>query len=143
MSVKRATNLQNKLNSLKVSTIPGQRFEQGLAYEVELDDSSVTEISEEYQSAKPVGVFWNHFLPSQIICSIDPIQEDARAITEVLQSNLTLRPYSAAQRLDNVHLTNDILDIVEEVLLEGGFAFQRSLLVGSSCPSLYPTIKIR
>lgn len=65
----------------------GDQLRASLAYEVELDESSMMEVKEEFRSAKPIGCVLRHFLPERIVYAIDTIEEDANAITMVLQND--------------------------------------------------------
>ena len=58
-----------------------------LAYAVELDESSMLEVNEDFRSAKPIGCMLRHFLPERIIYTIDTIEEEANAITTLLQDD--------------------------------------------------------
>ena len=59
----------------------------GLAYDVDLDESSMNEAKERFRSSKPIGCILRHFLPERIIYAIDTLQEDANAITLALQDD--------------------------------------------------------
>lgn len=69
-----------------VSEIDDQ-LRASLAYAVELDESSMMEVREDFRSAKPIGCMLRHFLPERIIYAIDTIEEDANAITMALQDD--------------------------------------------------------
>ncbi len=59
----------------------------GLSYAVDLDENSLSEVREDVRSANPVGCILHHFLPERIVYEIDPLQEEANAITSVLQED--------------------------------------------------------
>jgi len=58
-----------------------------LAYEVDLDESSMAEVRDELISAHTIGCVLRHFLPERIIYGIDTVQEDANAITLAIQDD--------------------------------------------------------
>ena len=60
----------------------------GLAYSVELDETSMAEVKEEFHSARPKECILRHFLPELIIYEIDMIEENAKAITRALQDDI-------------------------------------------------------
>ena len=86
-----------------------------LAYDVDLDDSSMNEVREDLRSAKTIGCVLRHFLPERVIYSIDADQEDANAITLALQEDARrpgLRRYSGRDIL----LTEEIVSVLQDVL---------------------------
>ena len=62
-----------------------EQLRASLDYAVELDDDSITEVRDEYRSAKPIGCILRHFLPDRIVYTINTIEEAANAITMALQ----------------------------------------------------------
>ena len=88
----------------------------GLAYAVELDQSSMTEVKEDLRSAKPIGCILRHFLPETIIYAIDTIEEDANAISLALQDDRrrTMRHRRNIGR--ETLLTKEIIAVLHKVL---------------------------
>ncbi len=100
------------------------QLRSGLAYAVELDESSMTEVKEDFRSAKPIGCMLRHFLPQRIIYTIDTIEEDANAITMALQDDFrrTIRFRRSMAR--ELVLTEEIIAVLREVL-EGTIDFDQ------------------
>ena len=114
-----AETLANKIDLLGDSSDTDTYIRGGLAYDVRLDDVSMTEVNDDAHSAQPIGCVLRHFLPARILYTIDPVQEDARAITAVLQSNRYLRSAVLRARpwqTTEVLLSNDILKILKDIL---------------------------
>jgi predicted ATPase len=107
-----------------VSEIDDQ-LRASLAYAVELDENSMTEIKEDFRSAKPIGCILRHFLPERIVYAIDTIEEDANTITTALQDNgrhaIGLRRSMGREIL----LSEEILAVLREVL-EGTIDFDQA-----------------
>jgi len=87
-----------------------------LGYAVELDESSMTEVKEDFRSAKPIGCMLRHFLPERIIYAIDTIEEDANAITIALQDDgrRVIVPRRSMRR--EILLSEEILSVLREIL---------------------------
>ena len=107
-----------------VSEIDDQ-LRAGLTYAVELDESSMTEVKEDFRSAKPIGCILRHFLPQTIIYAIDTIEEDANAITMALQEDarraMGIRPSMGR----GILLSEEIIKVLREVL-EGTIDFDQT-----------------
>lgn len=99
-----------------------------LAYTVELDESSMMEVKEEFRSAKPVGCKLRHFLPDRIVFAIDSITENANAITIMLQEDLNrsvaLRRNSMVRQ---IIFTEEIISVLREIL-EGTIDFDQAFI---------------
>jgi len=111
----------------------------GLAYDVRLDELSMSEVREEAHSAQPVGCVLRHFLPARILHTVDPIQEDARAITAALQNSrlvrsaaFTARPW----RTRGLVLNGDVLEILNDILGAEGIDLKDALAGQPQQPSV-------
>ena len=98
-----------------VSEIDDQ-LRNSLAYAVELDESSVTEVREDLRSAKPTGCVLRHFLPETIIYAIDTIEEDANAITMALQDDVHRAVGFQRSIGRGIILSKEITNVLQEVL---------------------------
>ncbi len=99
-----------------VSSIDDQ-VRTNLAYGIELDDNSMAEVREEYESAKPIGCMLKHFLPKQIIYQIDTIAEDANAITTALRYDRWMRRTGFRRNgARSFPLSKEIIAILQDVL---------------------------
>jgi predicted ATPase len=97
-----------------------------LAYAVELDESSMIEVKEDFRSAKPIGCMLRHFLPERIIYAIDTIEEDANAITLELQDD-GRRAIGLRRRMGReIRLSEEIIAVLREIL-EGTINFSQTL----------------
>ena len=95
-----------------------------LAYAVELDENSMTEVKEEFRSAKPIGCMLRHFLPDRIIYRIDTIEEDANVIALALQDD-GRRAIGLRRRLGReIVLSEEIIAVLREIL-EGTVDFDK------------------
>ncbi|MDP2644050.1 MAG: DUF3696 domain-containing protein [Desulfobacterales bacterium] len=87
-----------------------------LAYAVELDESSMAEVKDDFRSAKPIGCILRHFLPERIIYAIDTVEETSNAITLALQDDgrrpLVLRRMMGRE----IILPKEIIAVLREVL---------------------------
>ena len=96
-----------------------------LTYAVELDESSMAEVKEDFRSAKPIGCMLRHFLPERVIYTIDTTEEDANAITMALQDDrrhvIGLR-HSLGRK---ILLSQEIIAVLREVL-EGTIDFDQA-----------------
>ncbi|MES9933565.1 MAG: DUF3696 domain-containing protein [Candidatus Sedimenticola sp. PURPLELP] len=95
-----------------------EQLRDSLAYEVELDDASRSEVYEDFKSARPTGCVLRHFLPERIVYAIDPIQEEANAIMHALQDE---RPRPVAIRRSigrEILLSEKIIAVLRDVLNE-------------------------
>ena len=97
----------------------------GLAYAVELDENFMTEVKEDFRSAKPIGCMLRHFLPERIIYAIDTIEEDANAIAMGLQdtSRRAMGLRSGVGR--EIRLSEEIIAVLREIL-EGTIDFDQA-----------------
>ncbi|SCX35214.1 AAA family ATPase [Agrobacterium rosae] len=118
-----AEKLASKIDLLDDNSDADDYVRAGLAYDVSLDEDSLIEVREETHSAQPIGCVLRHFLPARILYAIDPVQEDARAITAVLQSSRLTRSTILAARpwqTRDVLLSSGILTILKEILSKEG-----------------------
>jgi predicted ATPase len=91
----------------------------GLAYDVTLDELSMSEVREEAHSAQPVGCVLRHFLPARILHTVDPIREDARAMTAALQNSRLVRSTALGARpwrTRDLVLSGDVLEVLKDVI---------------------------
>ena len=97
----------------------------GLAYAVELDENFMTEVKEDFRSAKPIGCMLRHFLPERIIYAIDTIEEDANAITVALQDD-ERRGMGVRRSVGRgILLSEEIIAVLREIL-EGTIDFDQA-----------------
>jgi len=88
-----------------------------LAYDVNIDETSMAEAREDYRSAHAIGCIFRHFLPDRIIYEIDTIQEDANAITLALQENVRRSLISSRRHLgNNYHLPQAVVTVLSDIL---------------------------
>ena len=94
------------------------RLRASLAYAVELDESSMAEVREEFHSAKPIGCMLRHFLPQTLIYTIDTIEENASAITMALQDDSNRVPGFRRIMGRQIRLSDEITNVLREVLVD-------------------------
>lgn len=107
-----------------VSEIDDQ-LRASLAYAVELDDWSMTEVRDKFRSAKPIGCMLRHFLPERIVYAIDTIEEDANTITMALQDD-GRRAMGLRRNIGReIRLSEEIVAVLREAL-EGTINFDQA-----------------
>ena len=130
IAVHYSSNPSTKAEDLEIESNPDHPLAVALAYDVDLDEESIREIREDFISAKPVGCILRHFLPDRIVYRIDPVHEEARAISESLgdwrsrrmlsRRNPWRRPSRGSRERNgqsgDVLLTKEILNVMREVL---------------------------
>ena len=132
-----------KLDLLDEDSDVDDSIRAGLAYDVILDDLSIAEVREEAHSAQPIGCVLRHFLPTRIIYSIDPAEEDAaRAIAEVLQNSRIMRSNIVRTRpwqARDLILSSEILKILKEILKNDGVDLDELISTRTRQTSLFET----
>jgi predicted ATPase len=119
-NVDQKVDIAIRLSNKAISEIDGvdsinendDHLRASLAYDVDLDDSSLAEVKEDFKSARPIGCILRHFLPDRIVYSIDTIQEDANAIALSLQDDV--RRIIGLRR--NMRLSEEIIAALRDVL---------------------------
>ncbi|MDO9069812.1 MAG: DUF3696 domain-containing protein [Deltaproteobacteria bacterium] len=107
-----------------------------LAYAVELDESSMIEVKEDFRSAKPIGCMLRHFLPERVIYSIDTIEEDANAITLALLDDRR-RPVGLRHIMGREILLSEKMIAVLRDVLQGTIDFNQIFMVKVRQASLF------
>lgn len=122
ISIHQSTKAISEIEGADGTSEIDDQLRASLAYAVELDESSMTEVKEDFRSAKPIGCMLRHFLPERIIYAIDTIEEDANAITMALQDD-GRRAISLRRSMEReILLSKEIIAILREVL-EGTIDF--------------------
>ncbi len=98
-----------------VSDIDDQ-LRASLAYAVEIDENSMTEVKENFRSAKPIGCILRHFLPERIIYAIETIEEDANTITMALQDDGPRAGWLRRRMGREIFLSEEIIAVLREIL---------------------------
>ena len=129
-----------KVGLLDDSSDSDEHLRAGLAYDVTLDEMSMSEVKEEAHSAQPVGCVLRHFLPARVLHTVDPVQEDARAITAILQSSRFVRPSvltARPWRTRDVLLSGEILQILKDILSKEGIDLDGVIAARTQQASLF------
>ena len=137
--VRHAGSAQN-ISLLEDSLDADEYLRAGLAYDVTLDEMSMSEVKEEAHSAQPVGCVLRHFLPARVLHTVDPVQEEARAITAILQSSRLVRPSvltSRPWRTRDVLLSGAILQILKDILSKEGIDLDGAIAARTQQASLF------
>lgn len=87
-----------------------------LAYIVELDDVSMSEVRDDFRSASPIGCVFHHFLPDRLVYSIDTIEEDASAITMALQDDMRRGVGLRRSMGRDVVLSEQVVAVLSDIL---------------------------
>ena len=105
-----------------------------MAYDVELDADSLSDIRDEYVSAQPIGCILRHFLPDLLALGLDMARENARRITAILAE-----PPRPASRRYYAERNIVIPDSVCSAILESiGGAGEAILKPPGQQPGLFP-----
>ncbi len=116
ISIHHSSRSLTEINGVEGASENDDQFRTGLAYEVELDKNSMIEVKEDFRSAKPIGCILRHFLPKRIICAIDTLEENAKAITFALQND-SRRIMGFRRSIGKEFLlSEDIVAVLREVL---------------------------
>ena len=125
ISIHQSTKAISEIEGADGTSEIDDQLRASLAYAVELDESSMTEVKEDFRSAKPIGCMLRHFLPERIVYAIDTIAEDANAIAIALQDDgrraIGLRRSMGREIL----LSEEIIAVLREVL-EGTIDFDQA-----------------
>ena len=101
-----------------ISSISGidDQLRAGLAYSVELDETSMAEVKEEFHSARPKECILRHFLPDLIIYEINMIEENAKAITRALQDDIWRGVRYRRHLGRDIPLSEEIVSVLRDIL---------------------------
>lgn len=114
ITIRKSKKAISEIENISNSDI-GDQIREGLAYEVEIDNTSLTEVREEFRSVSPVGCILKHFLPERVVYSINTIQEDAWSITMILQGE-GFMPTLIRKNRREILLTESVLQVMRNVL---------------------------
>ena len=106
----------NKTEKIKDSRFDDDDLNKDNLLDVKLDNTSLTEIKEDYSSAEPIKSEMMHFLPDSIICDIDILKENATMITTILQSNIDLRSILNRRVLRQPIFPKNIIPVLTKIL---------------------------
>ena len=116
ISIHQSTKGISEIEGVEDSIEIDDQTRASLAYAVELDQISMTEVKEDLRSAKPIGCILRHFLPERIIYTIDTIEEDAKAISLALQDDRRRAMRFRRTIRGNTLLSEEIIAVLREVL---------------------------
>lgn len=116
ISVRYSNKALSEIDGIDAINEIDDQLRASLAYDVDLDETSMAEVREEFRSARAIGCLLRHFLPERVIYGIDPIQEDANALTMALQDDRR-RAIGLRRHLGrDVVLSKEIVSVLREVL---------------------------
>ena len=116
ISIHHSTKSISEIDGADGESKINDQLRASLTYAVELDDGSMSEVKEEFRSAKPIGCMLNHFLPERIVYSIDTIAEDANTIAMALQDDGQRSIGLRRSKGREILLSEDIIAVLREVL---------------------------
>ncbi len=116
ISIHQSTKAISEIEGVDGTSEIDDHLRASLAYAVELDESSMAEVKEDFRSAKPIGCMLKHFLPERIIYAIDTIEEDANAITMALQDDGRHAIGLRRSMEREIILSEEIIAVLREVL---------------------------
>ena len=125
ISIRHSTKAISEIEGADGASEIDDQLRASLAFAVELDENSMTEVNEDFRSAKPIGCMLRHFLPERIIYAIDTIEEDANAITMALQDDgrRVMRLRRSVGR--GILLSEEIIAVLRGIL-EGSIDFDQA-----------------
>lgn len=100
------------LNSLDDSEY---QIRSGLKYAVEIDKISMSEVKEKYKTAKPIGCIIKHFLPKNIVYSIDTIGEQSSEIARALQDPIYRSWKNNSGFGDKIQLPTSVVKLLDDI----------------------------
>ena len=116
ISVRYSNKALSEIDSMDATNEINDQLRASLAYDVDLDDTSMAEVKEDYRSARAIGCVLRHFLPERVIYGIDTIQENANAITLALQDDAP-RIIGIRRHLGrDFRLSKEIVSVLRDVL---------------------------
>ena len=116
ISIRHLSRAMSEIERADTTKEIDDQLRSSLDYKVSLDRNSMDEVKEDYRSAWPAGCMLRHFLPEQIICRIDTIQEDADTITSVLR-NMDLRAAGTRRRIGrDLTLSKEVIAVLHGIL---------------------------
>ncbi len=116
VSIHHSTKAISEIEGADGASEIDDQLRAGLAYAVELGENSMTEVKEEFRSAKPIGCMLRHFLPERVIYAIDTIEEDANTITMALQDD-GRRAMGLRRSVERgILLSEEIIAVLREIL---------------------------
>lgn len=92
-----------------------EQLRASFAYAADLDELSLSEIKEEFRSAKAIGCSLKHFLPERITYSFDTITENANAITKFLQSDGRYPIRFFHKMREELNLSSEVIAVLREI----------------------------
>ena len=125
ISILKSTNAIFEIEGVDSASEIDDQLRAGLAYAVEFDEASMTEVKDEHRSAKPIGCILRHFLPERIVYVIDTIEEDANAIAMALQDDGRRAVGLRRNMGRDILLSEEIIAVLREVL-EGTIDFDQT-----------------
>lgn len=111
-------SIHHSENAIEGENIITNLVRSSCGYTIELDENSMSEVKDEFRSAKPVECIFNHFLPEKIIYVVDPIEEDAKDITFLLQNNMRRSAYFHRTRQKELLLSKEVIVILNNLIKE-------------------------
>ncbi|MCG7969981.1 MAG: DUF3696 domain-containing protein [Candidatus Thiodiazotropha taylori] len=125
ISIHQSSKSISEIEGVDRATEIDDQLRASLAYAVELDENSMTEVKEDFRSANPIGCILRHFLPERIVYAINTIEEDANAITMALQDDVR-RPIGLRRSIGReILLSEEIIAVLREIL-EGTIDFDKT-----------------
>ena len=116
ISIHHSTKAISEIEGTDTASKMDDQLRDSLAYAVELDDESLTEVKEQSRSAKPIGCMFRHFLPERIVYTVDTIEEKASLIAMVFQDNSRLANDVRRIMGRKILLSEEIIAVLREVL---------------------------
>ena len=112
-----------------------------LAYSVQIDETSMAEVKEDFRSAQVAGCDFRNFLPERIVYKINTTEENAKAITEMLQDDVRRRTGFRRRLRGDTDLSKEIISVLRDVLQDTinfedtfGSIYQQPLFDSESMP---------
>ena len=113
------TERLDKIHSLQIEELDNDIARTSLAFDVKLDDESMSEVREDnLASAEPIGCMLRHFLPERLSLKVNIIEQNAQNIASFVYED---RPLSFLWRYmsdRNIVIPENVLLILKEIVGE-------------------------
>ncbi len=116
INIRNSKSSVEKIDGVDIGGDLDEQLRTSLAYDVLLDESSLAEVREDYNTATPIGCYLKHFFPIDIYYKIDSIHEEARNLVLALQND-DRRTFRLRRLLaKDIILSHKVVKILKDVL---------------------------
>ncbi len=118
ISIRHSSKAISQIDGMNAMDEFDDQLRASLAYDVDLDDHSMSEVREDFRSAKAMGCILRHFLPDRVIYSLDTVQEEANSITLALQDDRRRTVGLRRSMNRGIILTKEVIAVLRDILCD-------------------------